>query len=328
MAARHDWAELEAQVASAFTGCGVPEGTARSVARALVQAQAEGQGGHGLTRVGDYVAQVKSRKVVATARPIATWLKPGHLSVDARDGFAYPAIDMGLMQGIERVRDQGAVAISIHRSHHCGALSYHVARAAEAGVVALMVANAPAAMAPWGGRTPVFGTNPIAFAAPREGGALVIDLSLSKVARGKVMAAKKAGEPIPEDWAIGPDGMPTTDPDQALAGSMLPTGDAKGTALALMVEVLAASYTGASHASHVGSFFGAEGGPCDAGQFILLLTPTEGFGPRLSALLAEIEMQEGARLPGARRAAAIAEARAHGIEVPPHHMATLAALSS
>ncbi|MGR3492645.1 MAG: Ldh family oxidoreductase [Shimia sp.] len=328
MGERQDWQALEAKVTFAFTCCGVPETTARSVARALVQAEAEGQGGHGITRVGDYVAQVKSRKVDGVARPLATWLKPGHLSIDAMDGFAYPAIDLALFEGIKRVQDQGTVAISIHRSHHCGALSYHVARAAEAGMVALMVANAPAAMAPWGGKTPVFGTNPIAFAAPREGDPLVIDLSLSKVARGKVMAAKKAGEPIPEGWAITADGAPTTDPDEALAGSMLPAGDAKGTALALMVEVLAASYTGAAHASQVGSFFGADGQPCDAGQFILLLKPTEGFGPRLASLLSEIEGQEGARLPGARRAQAIANARQYGIEVPAHHMATLEHLTS
>src|SRR3546814_5226601 len=130
-----------------------------------------------------------------------------------------------------------------------------------------MVGNSPQAMAPWGGSRGIFGTNPIAFAAPRrEAPPLVIDLSLSKVARGKVMAAAKTGQPIPEGWALDPEGRPTADPKAALAGTMIPMGDAKGAALALMVEVLSASLIGANHALEASSFFTAEETPTGVGR--------------------------------------------------------------
>ena len=129
------------------------------------------------------------------------------------------------------------------------------------GLIGIMVANTPAAIAPWGGNKPLYGTNPIAFAAPRAGqDPLVIDLSLSVVARGKVMNAKKTGQSIPEGWALDKDGQSTTDPNAALdGGTMVPIGEAKGTALALMVEILAASLTGANTSADMPSFFASSG---------------------------------------------------------------------
>jgi (2R)-3-sulfolactate dehydrogenase (NADP+) len=185
------------------------------------------------------------------------------------------------------------------------------------------VTNTPKAMAPLGGDAPVFGTNPIAFAAPRRNGPpLVIDLSLSKIARGKVMAAKKRGEAIPEGWALDAAGAPTTDPDAALAGMMLPMGDAKGAALALMVEILAGTLTGANHSYEATSFFDAEGAPPGVGHMILAFDAAGGggapFADRLEDLLGRIESQKGARLPGSRRLAARAAARAEGVAVPAH----------
>jgi len=172
-------------------------------------------------------------------------------------------------------------------------------------MVALMVANAPAAMAPWGGRRPLFGTDPIAFAAPVAGSEpIVVDISLSKVARGKVMSAAQKDEPIPEGWALDKDGQPTTSPSDALAGTMVPMGDAKGAALAIMVEMLSAGLTGANFAFEATSYFDAEGAPPGTGQSIIVVDPSA-FGPGASerfALLAQlIEETEGARLPGRRR---------------------------
>ena len=310
-------AEARALLEAALTASGVSPANARSVAHALVAAEAEGQVGHGFSRLGDYAAQAQSGKVDGQAVPVADLTAPGSLTVDAANGFAYPALDLGIERGIDAARTQGTVAISVHRSHHCGALSVQVSRLAEAGLVGLMVANAPAAIAPWGSNTGVFGTNPIAFAAPRSGEPpLVIDLSLSRVARGKVMHAKKSGQSIPKGWALDADGQPTTDPEAALAGTMLPIGEAKGTALALMVEILAASFTGAHASPDVQSFFTADGPPCGAGQFLLALKPPEGFAARLESLLGLIEALDGARLPGARRQEAIARAQADGIDVP------------
>jgi (2R)-3-sulfolactate dehydrogenase (NADP+) len=224
--------------------------------------------------------------------------------------------------------ETGIAAAAVTRSHHCGQLGAHVERLAEAGLIAVMVANTPKAMAPWGGDTPLFGTNPIAFAAPRsDAPPLVIDLSLSKVARGKIMAANKAGQPIPEGWALDAEGQPTTDPKAALAGAMIPAGDAKGAALALMVEILAASLTGANPSAEASSFFDAEGPSPGVGQFLIAIAPETGFAARLETLLNQIAAQEGARLPGQRRLQGRAKA-ADGVTPPPHLLAEIRALAA
>ncbi len=312
-------ADAETLIFDALAASNVAAGNARATARALVAAEAEGQVGHGFSRLADYAAQARSGKVQGHAVPQVQWTGSASLLVDAGHGFAYPALDLAATEGLAAVQDNGCVAMAITRSHHCGALSVQVDRIAQAGCVALMVANTPSAIAPWGAKTPLFGTNPIAFAAPRpQGPPLVIDLSLSRVARGKVMHAKKTGQPIPEGWALDRDGQPTTDPDAALGGSMVPIGDAKGTALALMVEVLASTLTGAHMSAEVGSFFSADGPPTGAGQFLLAMRPhdPDGFAERLEALAGLIDGMEGARLPGARRSAALARAHTEGLTVP------------
>lgn len=315
-------AEAEALVARAFEAANVSPENAASVARALVAAEVDGQGGHGLSRVASYAAQAKSGKVDGHAKPLIDHQKSAYLSVDAANGFAFPAIDLSIDGLIALTPETGIAAAAIRRSHHAGQLGAHVERLAEAGLVALMVANTPKAMAPWGGRDALYGTNPIAFAAPREGAPLVIDLSLSKVARGKVMAASKKGEPIPEGWALDAAGTPTTDPEAALKGTMIPAGDAKGAALALIVEVLAATLTGANQSHHATSFFDAEGAPPGVGQLIITLAPGAGFADRLAALLGDIEAQEGARLPGTSRLAA-REKAAGRVTIPDHLKAEL-----
>jgi (2R)-3-sulfolactate dehydrogenase (NADP+) len=217
-------------------------------------------------------------------------------------------------------RAEGVAVASIRRSHHCGAAGHPAERLADAGLVALLFANTPAAMAPWGGAQAVFGTNPIAFACPLpEHPPIVVDLSLSKVARGNILAAKQKGEAIPEGWALDEAGRPTTDPDEALRGTMLPLGDAKGTALALMVELLAAGLTGSNLAADASSFLDAKGGPPGTGQLILAFDPVSLAGPealpRFAALAGAIEAQAGARLPGMRRLEARRKAQRDGVVV-------------
>src|SRR5262249_61933571 len=136
----------------------------------------------------------------------------------------------------EGARAGGTACAAIRRSHHCGAAGHPVERLAERKLVAMMFANTPAAIAPWGAAKPVFGTNPVAFACPLPGRSpVVVDLALSKMARGNIMAARQKGERIPEGWALDAAGKPTTDPDAALAGTMLPLRDAQGTAPVLVV---------------------------------------------------------------------------------------------
>jgi (2R)-3-sulfolactate dehydrogenase (NADP+) len=313
-------AEAEELVARTLARCSTSEANARSVARALVAAEADGLKGHGLSRLPSYAAQAKVGKVDGFAKAAAARPKPGVVAIDAAHGFAYPALDLAVAELPAVARTQGIAAAPIRRSHHCGAAGHPVERLAAQDLVALLFANTPAAMAPWGGRTALFGTNPIAFACPLPGAPpIVVDLSLSKVARGNILAAKQRGEPIPEGWALDQAGKRTTDPEAALAGTMLPLGDAKGTALALMVELLAAGLTGANYAADASSFLDEKGGPPGTGQLILALDPGAFGGEdalaRFGALAQAIEEQPGARLPGRRRLELRRKAQTEGLTV-------------
>jgi len=312
-------AEARHRVEKTLMASGVTADNAESVARALVDAEVDGQSGHGLRRVASYAAQAAAGKVDGHAVPVIREAAAGALHVDVAHGFYYPAFDRVEGRLPEMARAQGIAMAGFYRSHHCGVAGHSVERLAEKGCVALMFANTPAAMAPWGGASRLFGTNPIAFAVPlRDREPLVIDLSLSKVARGKIVAAAERGEPIPEGWAVDTDGNATTDPTRAVAGAMLPFGEAKGSALALMVELLAAGLTGGRYAREAASFLDAEGGPPETGQLIIAISADvlNAEAPIRFAELADlIEADGGARLPGTRRLQRRAEVQAKGLTV-------------
>jgi (2R)-3-sulfolactate dehydrogenase (NADP+) len=325
-------ADAEALVTETLTRCHTEIDNATSVARALVAAEADDLKGHGLSRLPTYAAQAKVRKVDGSAKPLATQPRPALLAIDARNGFAYPALDMAVAALPAIARQQGLAAAAIRRSHHCGVAGHPVERLAQAGLAALMFANTPAAIAPWGGSVGIFGTNPLAFACPlHDRPPLVIDLSLSKVARGNILAAKQKGESIPEGWAVDSAGKPTTDPNAALAGTMLPFGDAKGTVLALMIELLAAGLVGANFAAEASSFLDAEGPPPGTGQLIIAFDPTA-FGTHdatsyFTHLATMVEAQAPARLPGARRLTARQKAATEGLTVPDSLLAEIVTAS-
>ncbi|MES9956431.1 MAG: Ldh family oxidoreductase [Sedimenticola sp.] len=302
------------------------------VAKALVAAESDGQRGHGLSRVPSYSAQAASGKVDGKAVPAVVGKKSAGLRIDAANGFAYPAFDLAIRELTAVAKESGIAGASIFRSHHFGQAGYHAERLAENGLVALVFGNSPQAIAPWGGSKGVFGTNPIAFSAPRADDVpLLIDLSLSKVARGKVMVAQQKGDSIPEGWALDEHGQPTTDPSAALKGTMVPMGDAKGAALVLMVEILAAGLSGANFGYEATSFFTADGTPPGVGQMILAFDPeffSGGvFSQRLEALFSEILAQENTRLPGTRRMALRENARINGLSVPSKLLDELNALN-
>ncbi|MDN2582886.1 Ldh family oxidoreductase [Aquibium sp. ELW1220] len=312
-------AEAHALVWAALTASRTSSGNAAIVADALIGAELSGQGGHGLRRVPAYAAQAKAGKVDGYAVPIATRIRPGAVAIDAANGFAYPALDVASRELAFITPEQGIAAAGIRRSHHAGVAGLVVESLAEKGLVALLFSNAPAAIAPWGGRRPLYGTDPIAFACPTADGAtIVVDVSMSKVARGRIMAANQKDEPIPEGWALDAEGHPTTDAKAALAGTMVPLGDAKGTALALMVELLCAGLTGANYAFEQTSFFDAEGAAPGTGQLLIAIDP-ETFGgtralDRFAAMAAMVAGTEGARLPGSRRQAIRDRLRRDGLQ--------------
>jgi (2R)-3-sulfolactate dehydrogenase (NADP+) len=327
-------ADLEALIARALEACNTSAANAASVARALAQAEVDGQKGHGLSRVPSYAAQARAGKVDGHATPKLTRTRTATLMVDVANGFAYPALDLAIDELPKIAAETGIAAAGFVRSHHFGVAGRHVERLAEKGLVALTVSNTPQAMAAWGGKRAVFGTNPIAFAAPRRSAPpLVIDMALSEVARGKIVTAAQKGEPIPLGWAVDKNGQPTTDAKAALAGTLVPAGGAKGAALALMVETLAVALTGANFAFEASSFLDAEGPPPGAGQLLIAIDPAgfagaEGFADRLAVLADAIASDEGTRLPGSRRIALRSKAATAGVAVDAKLLAEVKALAA
>jgi len=299
--------------------CGAADGVAASVARGLVGAELLGEVGHGLRRLPSYAAQAATGKVDGRKAPRIRAAGGAVATIDAGNGFAFPALDMAVALLPALASEHGIAAAAICRSHHAGALGLPVERLAESGRLGLAFANTPAAIAPWGSGERRFGTNPVAFAAPAAGRPpLVVDLSLSRVARGKVLAARQRSEPIPEGWALDRDGRATTDPEAALSGSMLPVGGAKGAALAMMVELLAAGLTGARFGWEAESFLSPEGPPPGTGQLLLAIDPGAFGGSlpqRAAALAAELEAMPGVRLPGSRRHEVRERVRREGVPV-------------
>lgn len=307
-------------IVAALTASRTSKENAESVARALVRAEADGQKGHGLSRIPFYTAQARSGKVNGFAVPTSAELTPALVRVDAADGFAYPAFDMALAALPDMARKLGLAMATVSRSHHFGQAGAHCERLAEQGLVALVFGNATGAIAPWGGKSPLFGTNPIAMAAPagEDQPPLVIDLAVSRVARGKVITAQQAGQKIPEGWALDRDGNPTTDPDAAMNGTMIPIGEAKGAALAMMVEVMSAALVGAAFGFETSGAIKPVGEPANLGQTIIAINPqltsNNHFYERMGTMISTV-VGDGARLPGSRRLAMRSSAHVQGIEV-------------
>ena len=314
-------AQAEDLVAEVLQANGACSAAARSTAVALVAAEADGQAAHGLSRVSSYALQVRSGKVNGAAVPILTRPAPAVVRVDAGLGFAYPAIDLAIETLVPTARSQGIALAAIYHSHHFGQVGAHAERLAAAGLVALVFGNTPKAMAFYGGRAPMLGTNPLAFAAPLPHGEapLVIDLALSVAARGKIIAAQKANKSIPDSWAVDAQGQPTTDPTAALGGTLAPIGGAKGGALALMVEILGAALTAGAFGWEATSFFEAEGKAPDMGHLFIAIDPGpasgNGFAARMAVLAEAMRADPAVRLPGSRRLTARAAAAREGLRI-------------
>lgn len=325
-------AELHAMVHRALQAAGANEAMAAATARALVLAEAQGLGSHGLSRAAQYATHLRNGRVNKDALPRVAAERGGAVQIDAGEGLAFAACELAVGEAIARARVHGVAFAGVMNSHHCGVVVDHLRPVAAAGMVGLGFANSPAAMPAAGGRHPVFGTNPVAAVFPRRANdALLIDLSLSEVARGKVMLAARQGQPIPLGWALDAQGQPTTDAKAALAGSMLPLGalsSPKGAMLALVVELLVTALIGAQFGFEASSFFVDEGNRPRIGQAFVVIDPAALAGSaqyldRVEVLLAEMLKDDGVRLPGARREALRRRAEAQGIEVPDAMLAAL-----
>lgn len=314
-------AEIEDLAFRALVSAGTSEANARPLAVATAATEAEGIASHGLAYIPIYCEHVRCGKVDGQAVPILETPRPGVVTVDARSGFAHPAIDLGFETLIPTARTQGVAALAIRNSYNCGVLGFHTYRLAQAGLVGIGFTNAPASIAPSGGSKPVVGTNPfsIAVPGPNEEPAILIDQSASTIAKSEVMKHAREGRPIPVGWALDSEGNPTTDPAVGLKGSMAPSGGYKGVGLAIFTEIMAAALTGATLGVHASPFSGTAGGPPRTGQFFLAIDPAAtsagGFDQNINGLVQAIRLQTGAHLPGDGRRAHRSQALEKGVAV-------------
>ena len=305
---------------------------ARAIADTVTAAERDECTSHGLFRIPFYVKALGAAKVSPDAEPTFRDLAPAVLQADAHFGFAPLALQLAADPLEQRARELGIAALCIVDAYNVAALWPEVERLAERGLVAFAFTAALPYVAPAGGIRPLYGTNPMAFAWPREGRPpLVFDQASSASARGEIQIHLRDGKPLPEGWAVGPDGAPTTDPATALAGAQLPFGGHKGAAIALMVELLAGALIG-----DVFSFEAGErdtenvGAPC-GGEFMLAIDPARcvAGGNRAAQLahaeklFAEVLAQDGTRLPSDRRYRARERTPTEGVTIPGSLYATL-----
>lgn len=332
--ARYSLDALTDLATRALARAGANPDMAEVTARALVKAEAQGLASHGVSRVPQYAMHLRNGRAAGTAIPRIARAHHAAVLIDAASGLAFPACALAVSEAIQRARTYGVSFAGVTNSHHFGVAADHLAPVAAAGMVGLAFGNSPAAMAAAGGKRPLFGTNPIAAVFPmRVGPGLSIDLSLSEVARGKLMIAAKKGDAIPLGWALDKHGTPTTDPAEGLEGSMLPVGGVKGAMLALIVELLVTSLTGAAFGFEASSFFVDEGNQPRIGQAFIVIDPNalagvDAYHKRVDTLVDVMLADEEVRLPGARRNALAESAARDGLDIPDAVAAELERLSA
>jgi len=306
--------------ARALKRAGASKTMATATAQALVAAEAEGLSGHGLSRVALYAQHLREGRADGKAKPKLVRKTGACCLVDAGGGLAFPAAALAVQEAIKRAQRYGIAFAGVTNSHHFGAAAYHLAPIAAAGMAGIALTNSPAAINAWGGKKAFFGTNPIAAIFPRKNAApIVVDLSLTEVTRGKIMLMAKQGQSIPLGWAVDRDGNPTTSAQAALTGSLTAIGGVKGTALALMVEALCVVLTGAALSHENDSYF-EPGNKPRIGHAIIAINPQALAGAdiyfaRIEDMVSHMLVDEGVRLPGARRQEATARVQAEGIVI-------------
>lgn len=294
--------DIAETVQAALMGHGADSFAAAEVARAVAAAESVGNKICGLYYVESYCQQLMSGRVKGDVTPGVTMSRAAVVHVDARFGFAQPAFAYGLTVALDAARQHGIATLAVAHAHTCTSLGYFTEQIARAGLIGLGFTNASPIVAAPGGKTRVIGTNPIAFSVPdgRGGIAMQFDQSTTTVALGKITMARAAGESIPEGWAVDAQGSPTTDPEEALKGSLVSLGGYKGWGFGLMAEILAAGMTGGVLSQDVKPLKAPEGPPHDLGQYYVVIDPSTSpdFGARLAALAQAASADEGARMPG------------------------------
>lgn len=321
--------DARALIWNALTGSSTAPENAGYFTDAILDTELSGLEGHGFYWLQYYCAHLRSGKVDGKAVPQIEALSDTSFRVDARHGFAHPAIEAGFKHLIPAAKARGVAAMGVYNSYNAATLGFHTGYLARAGLLAIGATNAVPNLAPVGGKTPIIGTNPISYAVPAPNGgiAFLVDQSATQVAWTAVKRAAEEGEPIPLGWALDANGDPTTDAGAGLDGSMAPAGGVKGFSIGLLVEVLCAALAGGKLGPDQGSFTDDDGTPIDNGQFFVAFDPGKlsggSFDQTIAALVASITEQDGARLPNARREANKRQLAEQGIPIEVELLETL-----
>ena len=318
-------AAIEVAARAALRRAGCDDAHATAVADVIARAERDACASHGLFRLPGYLAALASGLVDGTAIPVSRILAPGVVQVDGRDGFAPCATTLARAEVTALARSQGIAAAAIVNVHHFSALWSDLEALIEDGLAALCCTAYLPAVTPAGATKPFFGTNPLAFGWPGVDG-FIFDAATAATSRGELQIAARDGLLAPEGAGMDTQGRPTRDPVAILAGAQSPFGGHKGSAIALMVEMLAGVLIGQPTSPEAGrehARFGEEGasGPPRGGMLLLAFDPdrfgdADGWRAHSAAFLQELRALPGVRLPGDRRHAERVRMARDGVNVP------------
>jgi LDH2 family malate/lactate/ureidoglycolate dehydrogenase len=280
--------------AAVYASIGMPEADARLAADTLVRADLWGHQSHGVMRLSWYAARIRSGVCRAVAQPEFVSDFGALAVIDGGDAMGQVLTARAMKEAIRRAKLHGIGAVGLRNSNHFGTAMYFTLMAPPEGCIAFLSTNASPAMAPWGGRVKTVGTNPWSWAAPAGSySPMALDIANTGVARGRVYLAKQKGQPIPEGWAINARGVPTTDPTEAIEGIILPMGQHKGYAIAVMMDMLSGVATGSAFGSRVHGPYQSEY-RSGAGQFMIAINieamqPLADFNARMEQMISELK---------------------------------------
>ena len=295
-------ADLVAEVAALFAGAGLSPAGAIRIAEALVEAEQQGLSSHGLMHVPLYIERLRKGSVSPHDEAVSVSDHGAVAVLDGRHMLGHLAAEQAMALAIAKARNFGIGAVAVRQGFHFGAAGRYAAQAAEAGMIGIAMSNTRPLMPAPGGAEPAVGNNPIAIAVPTaDEPAVVVDVAMSEGALGRIRHHQQRGEPIPANWAVTSDGLPTTDPAEAIRGLLLPTGGPKGFALALAVDMLCGLLSGGAVGAEVKALYGDAAQPNDCSFLFLTLNPGA-FGAEALPHRAAAErerIRNGRRAPGA-----------------------------
>jgi len=225
-------------IIAVLRGLGANEDEAFIQADVWTEADLRGIHSHGVQRLPVMVTRIQKGLLKPNVKPEKTWSTGSVLNIDGKDGFGTAICELGLRELLPAVRKHGVAVLTVRNAAHIGMVGYYAERRALEGIVCIAFTTTEVLVHPFGGAEALVGTNPIAIGIPANPRPFVLDMATSVSAMGKIIAMKHRGEKIPEGWAVDKDGRPTTDPEEAIHGSLSPAGGPKGYGLGIAIAML------------------------------------------------------------------------------------------